>query len=196
MSMQSSQYYGPISLKGERALITGATAGIGQATARRLAELGCELYLLGRRTDRLDALKEELEGRFPSVKVHSIPFDVKNSKAIEELPQKIGQPIDILVNNAGYAAGVPKAWEADVDDMRSMFEVNVIGYMAMIKAFVPGMLKAGKGHILNVSSVAGREPYTGGSIYNGTKFAVTGRQMLADAIPVTEVLDVTSTIES
>ncbi|KAF4690963.1 hypothetical protein FOZ60_016439 [Perkinsus olseni] len=179
MSMQSSQYYAPISLRGARALITGATAGIGQATARRLAELGCELYLLGRRTDRLEALQKELEGQFPEVKVHCIPFDVKDTKAIEELPGKIGEPLDILVNNAGYAAGVPKAWEADVDDIRSMFEVNVIGYMAMIKAFVPGMLKAGKGHILNVSSIAGREPYTGGSIYSGTKFAVNGYSMAA-----------------
>ncbi|KAF4743999.1 hypothetical protein FOZ62_021591 [Perkinsus olseni] len=158
---------------------TGATAGIGQATARRLAELGCELYLLGRRTDRLEALQKELKGQFPEAKVHCIPFDVKDTKAIEELPGKIGEPLDILVNNAGYAAGVPKSWEADVDDIRSMFEVNVIGYMAMIKAFVPGMLKAGKGHILNVSSVAGREPYTGGSIYNGTKFAVNGYSMAA-----------------
>ncbi|KAF4712891.1 hypothetical protein FOZ63_020508 [Perkinsus olseni] len=166
-------------LKGARALITGATAGIGQATARRLAELGCELYLLGRRTDRLEALQKELEGQFPEVKVHCIPLDVKDTKAIEELPGTIGEPLDILVNNAGYAAGVPKAWEADVDDIRSMFEVNVIGYMAMIKAFVPGMLKAGKGHILNVSSVAGREPYTGGSIYNGTKFAVNGYSIAA-----------------
>ncbi|KAF4690966.1 hypothetical protein FOZ60_016442 [Perkinsus olseni] len=157
----------------------GATAGIGQATARRLAELGCELYLLGRRTDRLEALQKELEGQFPEVKVHCIPLDVKDTKAIEELPGTIGEPLDILVNNAGYAAGVPKAWEADVDDIRSMFEVNVIGYMAMIKAFVPGMLKAGEGHILNVSSVAGREPYTGGSIYNGTKFAVNGYSMAA-----------------
>ncbi|KAF4722598.1 hypothetical protein FOZ62_019227 [Perkinsus olseni] len=172
-------YYAPISLKGGRALITGATAGIGQATARRLAELGCELYLLGRRTDRLEALQKELEGQFPEVKVHCIPFDVKDTKAIEELPGTIGEPLDILVNNAGYAAGVPKAWEADVDDIRSMFEVNVIGYMAMIKAFVPGMLKAGEGHILNVSSVAGREPYTGGSIYSGTKFAVNGYSMAA-----------------
>ncbi|KAF4648950.1 hypothetical protein FOZ61_001970, partial [Perkinsus olseni] len=80
MSMQSSQYYAPISLKGARALITGATAGIGRATARRLAELGCELYLLGRRTDRLEALQKELEGQFPEVKVHCIPFDVKDTK--------------------------------------------------------------------------------------------------------------------
>mmetsp|Transcript_25093 Transcript_25093/g.20644 ORF Transcript_25093/g.20644 Transcript_25093/m.20644 type:complete len:235 (-) Transcript_25093:71-775(-) len=127
---------------------------------------------------RLTSLKVELEASFP-VKVHPIVFDLKDISRLEEIVHQVAGPLDILVNNAGYAVGRPAAWEAEVADIQDMFNVNVIGYMALTKLFLPDMLKQGCGHVVNVSSISATEPCDHSSIYTGTKFALNGYAMAA-----------------
>jgi len=177
MAVPASSLYAPIDLKGVPVLITGATAGIGQATAWRFAELGCKLALAGRRGERLDALKAELCGRFPELpQPINVQLDVGDLAAIKALPARLeeaGMPeVDILVNNAGLALGVSAADENNMEDVQTMLNTNVLGTMALVSAFGPGMRKRGRGHIVNVSSVAGHEAYVGGSAYCATKHAV------------------------
>jgi len=169
--------YAPVDLKGESVLITGATAGIGRATAWRFAELGCKLALCGRRTELLEALKTELTGRFPGLpEPIGVTLDVSNAEEIARLPAKLQEvgmeSVDVLVNNAGLALGVNPADENSPGDIQTMLSTNVAGVMCMVSAFGPSMRKRGKGHIVNISSVAAHEAYQGGSIYCATKHAV------------------------
>ncbi|KAF4744000.1 hypothetical protein FOZ62_021592 [Perkinsus olseni] len=175
MALPQTSLYPCVDVRGSRVLITGATAGIGEATARRFAEIGCDLYLVGRREDRLKSLKAELE-KHSGTTVHPIMFDLKD---VDKMEQIVGGPLDILVNNAGYAVGRPAAWEADVDDIQNMFNVNVIGYMALIRLFLPDMLRQGRGHIVNVSSISAFEPCDHSSVYTATKYALNGYAMAA-----------------
>jgi NADP-dependent 3-hydroxy acid dehydrogenase YdfG len=158
-------------------LITGATAGIGAATAWRFAELGCRLAIAGRRTERLEALKTELLEKFPSLPAPIVvTLDVSSAAEIEKLPavlSEAGMPaLDILVNNAGLALGVSSADENNMQDAATVINTNVLGVMALVSAFAPGMRERGQGHIVNVSSVAGHEAYAGGSVYCASKHAV------------------------
>ncbi|KAF4719634.1 hypothetical protein FOZ62_004442, partial [Perkinsus olseni] len=178
MALPQTSLYSCVDVKGSRVLITGATAGIGEATARRFAEIGCDLYLVGRREDRLKSLKAELE-KHSGTTVHPIVFDLKDVDKMEQIVDKVGGPLDILVNNAGYAVGRPAAWEADVTDIQNMFNVNVIGYMALIRLFLPDMLRQGRGHIVNVSSISAFEPCDHSSVYTATKYALNGYAMAA-----------------
>ncbi|MGB2502016.1 MAG: SDR family NAD(P)-dependent oxidoreductase [Flavobacteriaceae bacterium] len=151
-------------------LITGATSGIGKATAIHFAALGARLILCGRRQERLNQLKNEL----PS-EVHILNFDVRDRaavfEAIESLPQTFEQ-IDVLINNAGNAHGLDDVIEANLDDWDAMIDGNVKGVMYVTKAVLPLMTKRKSGHIINVGSIAGLEVYPKGNVYCSSKFAV------------------------
>ncbi len=152
--------------------VTGATAGFGTAIARRYAAAGAGLVLCGRRAERLAAIKAELS----SVPVHTVPLDVRDRKAVSEavaaLPADFAA-IDVLVNNAGLALGLDGADEADLDDWDQMVDTNVKGLMYVTRAVLPGMVARDRGHIVNLSSIAGTYPYAGGNAYGATKAAVT-----------------------
>lgn len=154
------------------ALITGASSGIGQATAIKLAESGFDLIICGRRIERLEALKRELADK---VKVHILTFDVRDriavSKAIDSLPQE-WKAIDVLVNNAGNAHGLSTLAEGDVDDWDAMIDGNVKGLLYVSKVIIPTMVERQKGHIVNISSVAGKHTYENGVVYCASKHGV------------------------
>lgn len=149
-------------------LITGATAGFGAACARRFAAEGWRLILTGRRNSRLQAIKEELA----PAPVHTLQFDVRDSEAMDEalnsLPEEF-QSIDLLVNNAGLALGLEPAQECRFCDWETMIDTNIKGLMYMTRMVVPGMIKRGRGHIVNLGSIAGSYPYPGGNVYGATK---------------------------
>jgi 3-hydroxy acid dehydrogenase / malonic semialdehyde reductase len=154
------------------ALITGATSGIGQATAEVFAEHQIDLIVCGRRTEKLDALKASLQNQ---VKVHTLAFDVRNKedvfKAIQSLPEE-WQNIDILINNAGNAHGLDTIQEGSVEDWDMMIDINVKGLLYVTKAVIPLMIAQKSGHIINIGSVAGKETYLKGNVYCASKQAV------------------------
>ena len=152
------------------ALITGASSGIGWATAKKVASLGIGLIVCGRRKERLEALKKELD-----VPVHSLTFDVCDKQAVFDAIESVPEPfrqIDILINNAGNAHGLAPVHTADLKDWDAMIDSNVKGLMYVTKAVLPQMTTRKKGHIINVGSIAGREVYPNGSVYCSSKFAV------------------------
>lgn len=153
-------------------LITGATAGIGEATAELLAENRMRLILTGRRSDRLEQLKNRL-GKLTDV--HTLCFDIRDkaevNRAIDSLPEE-WEGIDILVNNAGLAAGMDHFHECDIDDWEKMIDTNLKGLLYISRKVTPGMVDRGSGHIVNVGSIAGREMYERGNVYSATKHAV------------------------
>jgi NADP-dependent 3-hydroxy acid dehydrogenase YdfG len=166
--------YQPLDISGQTVLITGASAGIGAATAVRFAELGCKLVLVARREERLNQIKADLTEQY-GVAVHTVVLDVADMAGITAMPAALPPAfaeIDILVNNAGFAKGVAKATENDIATIQAMMQVNVVALMAITKFFSPGMVARGRGHIINIGSIAGHEAYGGGSIYCATKFAV------------------------
>lgn len=147
--------------------ITGATSGIGRATAERFAGCGWHVVATGRRADRLASLKE----CFPK-RIHTINVDVTDTEAMREaidtLPAPFA-PIDVLVNNAGLALGVVPAQEALLEDWNTMVDTNIKGLMTVTRFILPGMVERKKGHIVNLGSVAGSYAYPGGNVYCGTK---------------------------
>lgn len=160
-------------LNGKTALITGATAGIGQETARQLASLGVNLVLTGRRDDRLAAFKHELADSYPGIKVETYSFDISVREDILDFVGQLGDAIpNILVNNAGLAAGADKVFDANLEDWDTMIDTNLRGLIALTRLLLPKMIERNSGHILNVSSIAGHESYPGGSVYCATKHAV------------------------
>lgn len=154
------------------ALITGATSGIGKATAEAFANVGVDLILCGRRQDRLNELSTKLA---QYVKTMTLLFDVRNhaavSQAIGSLPED-WQMIDILVNNAGNAHGLSAIQDGDIADWDAMIDGNVQGLLYVSKAVIPGMVARGRGHIVNLSSVAGKQTYANGAVYCASKKAV------------------------
>lgn len=154
------------------ALITGATSGIGEATAYKFAKNGINLVLCGRRLERLQTIKKALE---KLVDVHILNFDVSNKKAtfsaIESLPKAFKQ-IDILINNAGNAHGLDPINEGNLDDWEAMIDINVKGLLYVSKAIIPQMTKRQSGHIINIGSSAGKEVYPKGNVYCASKHAV------------------------
>ncbi len=160
-------------VRGKTALITGATAGIGQETARQLASMGVNLILTGRREDRLAAFKNELEDSYPEISVGTYAFDIADRDDILDFVGQLGdKTLDILINNAGLAAGADKVFEASLDDWDSMIDTNLRGLITLTRLLLPKMIERNSGHILNVSSIAGHESYPGGSVYCATKHAV------------------------
>ncbi len=154
------------------ALITGASSGIGKATAEAFANHGIDVILCGRRIERLDALAEQLSKK---VRVHILRFDVRNKKevynAIGSLPAAF-QNIDILVNNAGNAVGLSPIQEGDDNDWDYMMDANVKGLLYVSKPVIIGMIERKQGHIVNIGSIAGKEVYINGNVYCASKHAV------------------------
>lgn len=157
-------------MKNKIILITGATSGIGRATAIRFADVGARLILCGRRKEKLDVLVRELGENHMS-----IIFDVRDKKAvfkaIESLPKEY-KKIDVLINNAGNAHGMDSAQTADLDDWDAMIDGNVKGLMYVTKAVLPFMVEKQKGQIINLGSIAAKEVYPNGSVYCSSKAAV------------------------
>lgn len=154
------------------ALITGATSGIGRATAIRFAEEGIQLILCGRRQERLELLKTQLSA---FVNVHILNFDVRNNVDVQEkivgLPEAFSK-IDILINNAGNAHGLDPIQTGNTDDWDAMLDINVKGLLYVSKAIIPQMTTRKEGHIINIGSTAGKEVYPNGNVYCASKHAV------------------------
>ena len=155
-------------------LITGASSGIGEACAYAFADAGARLILTARRSPRLEALKTQLQQQF-NADVVVLAFDVRDrtsvTAALESLPSQ-WQSIDILINNAGLSRGLDKLYEGDIQDWEEMIDTNVKGLLYMTRAIVPGMVARGRGHIINLGSIAGHETYPKGNVYCATKAAV------------------------
>lgn len=168
------------------ALVTGATSGIGEATAIKFAENNFDLIITGRREDRLTLLKQKLEKI--GAKVLSLCFDVRNEEEVkntfENLPNE-WQSIDILLNNAGLAAGLNPLQEGETDDWNRMIDTNVKGLLYVTRYVSPGMISRKKGHIINIGSIAGKEVYPNGNVYCATKHAVDAlsKGMRIDMLP-------------
>lgn len=152
--------------------ITGATSGIGEATARLLAKNNFRLILCGRRADRLKKLKEELSR---VTEVFELCFDVRDRAAVTDAVQSLPagwRIIDVLINNAGNAHGLDPIQSGNIDDWDAMIDINVKGLLYLSRAILPGMVERKSGHVINMGSIAGREIYVGGNVYSASKFAV------------------------
>ena len=154
------------------ALITGATSGIGKATAELFADNGIQIILCGRRQERLDELQARLGSK---TKIHSLNFDIRDkeavSSAINSLPEDFAK-IDILINNAGNAHGMDTIDEGSLEDWDAMLDINVKGLLYVSKAVIPQMVARKAGHIINIGSTAGKEVYPRGNVYCASKHAV------------------------
>jgi len=154
------------------AVVTGASSGIGAATARHLAAEGFHVFCAARREERVTALAEEIAGT-------AVRCDVTVPDDVATLAERVGPRLDVLVNNAGGAFGASPVVEADADEWRRMFEVNVVGLMEVTKALVPALVTSGAGVILNVGSTAGRIAYEGGAGYTVAKH---GTQVVSETL--------------
>ena len=157
------------------AIITGATSGIGYATAKLLGKNNFNLIITGRRKELLKKLKEELIAEH-NVKVKDLCFDVRIRKevikSISELPDD-WRNIDVLVNNAGLASGLDYIFEGDIEDWEKMIDTNIKGLLYVSKEILPLMIARKKGHVVNISSIAGQEVYEKGNVYCASKHAVS-----------------------
>lgn len=159
------------SLSELRVLVTGASAGFGEAIARRFAAEGARVVLAARRTDRIEALARELGER-----AHALTLDVQDREAVDRALASLPAPfaeIDVLVNNAGLALGLEPAQRASMAHWEQMIATNVRGLLYVTRALLPGMVARDRGHVINISSVAGTYPYPGGNVYGATKAFVT-----------------------
>lgn len=153
-------------------MITGATSGIGEATARLLAKNKYNLILCGRRQEKLDTLKAELVAM---TKVTTLSFDVREKEAVKKAINSLNGEwahIDVLINNAGNAHGFDPIQSGSVDDWDAMMDINVKGLLYVSREVIPGMTKQRSGHIINLGSIAGKEVYPNGNVYCASKFAV------------------------
>jgi len=176
-------------------LITGATSGIGEASAIKFAEAACRLIITGRRKDRLDDLAEHLVQEY-GIEVLPLCFDVREKKEVQKnlgnLPAEWNK-VDILINNAGLAVGLNHIDDGEIDDWDRMIDTNVKGLLYVTRAIAPGMVKRGSGHIINVASIAGKEVYENGAVYCASKHAVDALSrgmridMLSHGIKVTNI---------
>jgi NADP-dependent 3-hydroxy acid dehydrogenase YdfG len=157
------------------ALITGATAGIGYETALLLAQNNYNLILTGRRKERLESIKNQLE-LTSGCQILTLNFDIRikadTEAALNSIPEE-WRAIDLLVNNAGLAAGLAPVNSADVDDWEAMIDTNIKGLLYTTRIVSPWMVERRTGHIINITSIAGKESYPNGSVYCGTKHAVS-----------------------
>jgi 3-hydroxy acid dehydrogenase / malonic semialdehyde reductase len=154
------------------ALITGATSGIGESTARLLAQHRFRLILCGRRTDRLEKLKQEL---LMVTEVTTLAFDVRDQGEVTQQLATLSpswKAIDVLINNAGNAHGLSPIQTGDLKDWDAMIDINVKGLLYVSREVIPGMTERKRGHIINIGSIAGKEVYPNGNVYCASKFAV------------------------
>ncbi|MBO5080019.1 MAG: SDR family NAD(P)-dependent oxidoreductase [Bacteroidaceae bacterium] len=155
-------------------LITGASSGIGEGCARKFASEGAKLILNSRSADKLEVLAMDLKEKYGTA-CYVLPFDVRDRKAasaaLASLPEE-WKGIDILINNAGLVIGVDKEHEGDLDEWDIVIDTNIKSLLAMTRMVVPGMVERGRGHIINIGSIAGDAAYPGGSVYCATKAAV------------------------
>jgi len=174
----------------KEALITGATSGIGRATALRLAKEGYAVTATGRRAERLAALKAEIEAA--GGRCTTLVFDVRSEEEVRRNLEPLGR-VDLLVNNAGLAAGLEHIDQGDTRDWDAMIDTNVKGLLYVTRVIAPKMVAAGGGHIFNIGSIAGTEAYENGAVYCASKHAVhaISQSMRADllsaGIKVTEI---------
>ena len=174
----------------KQALITGATSGIGRATALRLAEAGYAIIATGRRAERLATLKAEIEAAGGSCT--TLTFDVRSEEEVRRHLEPL-ERVDLLVNNAGLAAGLEHIDRGDTRDWDAMIDTNIKGLLYVTRVITPKMVAAGTGHVINLGSIAGTEPYENGAVYCATKHAVhaISQSMRADllsaGIKVTEI---------
>jgi 3-hydroxy acid dehydrogenase / malonic semialdehyde reductase len=163
-----------LSIQNQTVLITGASSGIGAACAKIFAGAGARLILAARRLERLEQLSQTLH--LTSLQhIHLLELDVRDrslvESAISSLPSEYSD-IDILVNNAGLSRGLDKLHEGDFQDWEEMIDTNIKGLLYLTRYVVPGMVKRGKGHVVNIGSIAGHQTYPKGNVYCGTKAAV------------------------
>jgi 3-hydroxy acid dehydrogenase/malonic semialdehyde reductase len=154
------------------ALVTGATSGIGRATARILAQNNYKVILCGRREDRLKTLEKELS---EFTEICTLCFDVRDKKAVFESINSLASNfsiIDVLINNAGNAHGLSPIQDGNLDDWEAMIDINVKGLLYVSKAIIPQMIEQKSGHIINIGSIAGKEVYPNGNVYCASKYAV------------------------
>ncbi len=163
-----------VSIANQTVLITGASSGIGAACAQVFAAAGARLILTARRMDRLETLAADLKTRYDS-QTYLLNFDVSNRSAIEPALQSLPaswQTIDVLINNAGLSRGLSKLHEGEIDDWEEMIDTNVKGLLYITRAVLPGMVERGKGHVVNIGSIAGHYTYPNGNVYCASKAAV------------------------
>ncbi len=156
------------------ALITGATSGIGEACAYKFAQNQYDLILSGRRKERLQKLKLELESEY-KCNVHILIFDVRSREQVKDAIQSLSNEwknIDVLVNNAGLAAGLDPIQSGNIDDWEQMIDTNVKGLLFISRNVIPFMIERKKGHVINIGSIAGKEIYPNGNVYCASKHAV------------------------
>jgi NADP-dependent 3-hydroxy acid dehydrogenase YdfG len=158
----------------KKAFISGATAGIGKATAVMLAKNGFDIIITGRRLERLKELKNYIETRY-KVKTFILNFDIRNrietQESLKSLPNE-WKKIDLLINNAGLASGLDFLYDGDIDNWEQMIDTNIKGLLYVSRFFMPIMIEQKNGHIINISSIAGKETYMKGNVYCATKHAV------------------------
>ncbi|MGP4029592.1 SDR family NAD(P)-dependent oxidoreductase [Actinomadura sp. 3N407] len=175
------------------AVVTGASSGIGAATARRLAAEGFNVVLAARRRDRLDALAKEITESVPGAgKVVPIKLDVTSQESVDALAAAI-DGCHVLVNNAGGAIGLDPVAAADLGEWQAMYDTNVLGLVRVTKALLPKLIESGAGHVVNITSLAAHVPYEGGGGYNAAKYAayavndVMRLELVAEPVRITEV---------
>jgi serine 3-dehydrogenase len=163
-----------ISIKDQIVVITGASSGIGSACAKVFAQAGAKLILVARRQERLQELADELSKEF-SCQLHLLSLDVRDRASVESafssLPDAWAD-VDILINNAGLSRGLNKLHEGSIEDWEEMIDTNIKGLLYCTRFLVPGMVNRGKGHVVNLGSIAGHQTYPGGNVYCASKAAV------------------------
>ncbi|NHC34614.1 SDR family oxidoreductase [Scytonema millei] len=163
-----------VSVRHQIVLITGASSGIGEATAQIFAQAGAKLILVARRQERLAQLADDLNKEFAS-DIHTMQLDVRDRASIEsalaQLPSEFSA-IDILINNAGLSRGLDKLYQGSYQDWEEMIDTNIKGLLYFTRAIVPGMVSRGRGHVVNLGSIAGHQTYPNGNVYCATKAAV------------------------
>ncbi|MDZ4872337.1 MAG: NADP-dependent 3-hydroxy acid dehydrogenase YdfG [Chroococcidiopsis cubana SAG 39.79] len=163
-----------VSVRHQIVLITGASSGIGEATAQIFAQAGAKLILVARRQERLAQLADDLNKEFAS-DIHTMQLDVRDRTSIEsalaQLPSEFSA-IDVLINNAGLSRGLDKLYQGSYQDWEEMIDTNVKGLLYFTRAIVPGMVSRGRGHVVNLGSIAGHQTYPNGNVYCATKAAV------------------------
>lgn len=162
------------SLRDKIVFITGASSGIGRSCVRAFARQGARILIAARRLDRLEKLAADLKAEF-GAESHGFALDVRDQAAVERAVSALTpewEAVDVLVNNAGLSRGLDKLYEGKITDWEEMIDTNIKGLLYISRAIIPGMVRRGRGHIINIGSIAGHEVYPNGNVYCATKFAV------------------------